>query len=291
VNTDDYKDNNSVNILSKVDKLIQQARIDHEKGAYRQAFINLQIAEKLLYRIIDLKNSDKNLSEREIKAELFSSKRYIDSIEEKIRIDGTPSQISLLKKAGQFLISAERDASLGNLRQAKKKISLAQKMATKALQLQLLTNTNDSNLITKRLTEVTRLLRLQEKRMGNQDEPSLQFLHNEAKLMLEKADRLSQSGNSSAAFFNIQIALRFINRIERLLDKKENKIDSNQQILNTLNELDKKLYRISPENNPEKMTVLRNLLSKARNSYNSGQYEIAAELVFTVKNQMQFLSH
>ncbi len=290
VNSGDLNDKNTANAISKVDKLIRQARVAHEKGAYRQAFINLQIAEKLLYRIIDLKNTGMNLSEKEIKTELFSLKRYIDSIDEKTRLSGNRSQISLLNKSRQFLLGAERDVSLGEFRRAKKKISLAQRMATKALQLQLSNNANDSDLIKRRLAEVTRLLRLQEKRMKNLNDPSIQFLNNEAKTFLEEAAKLSQSENSSAAFFNIQIALKFINRIEILLDKKEEYTVSEQKLLNEMNELERDLSNIHPEKQPEKVTVLKTLLIKARNNYNSGNYEITSELVRTIKNQMNLLS-
>ena len=126
--------------------------------------------------------------------------------------------------------------------------------------------------------------------MKNLNDPSIQFLHNEAKTFLEEATKLSQSGNSSAAFFNIQIALKFINRIEILLDKKEKFTVSKQKLLSEINDLERDISNIPPANHPEKVMVLKNLLNKARNNYNSGNYEIAEELVRTIKNQMQLLS-
>ena len=289
VNAEAYNNSNTAAIMVKVDRLIAQARADHEKGAYRKAFVNLQIAEKLLYRIIDLRTSGNNLSEKDLRSDIFSLRRYIDSIEKKVKLNGNNTQQSLLNKARQYTRGAERDMTNGAYAAAKKKISMGQRLATKALQVQLSNNSDNNDLVQKRLTEVTRLLRLQENRINSVNDPSVIYMHNEAKRLLTEAERFAKNGNSTAAFFNIQIALKFIYGIKIRLDKNENISASKENLLIQINELDKKLSRIETAQNGQKVSVLKDLLNKARVNYQSGNYQVAADLVRIIKAQLQTL--
>ncbi len=291
VKVEAYKNSNTSAIMIKVDRLIAQARVDHEKGAYRKAFVNLQIAEKLLYRIIDLRTSGNNLSENDLRSDIFSLRRYIDSIEKKVKLDRNNTQQSLINKARQYARAAERDVTNGAYITAKKKISMGQKLATKALQMQLSKNSDNSDLVQKRLTEVTRLLRLQENRISNVNDPSITYMHNEAKSLLTEAERLAKEGNSSAAFFNIQTALKFIYGIKIRLDKNDIRAASKENLLIQINELDRELSKIDSDKTIQKVKVLKDLLNKARVNYQSGKYEVAADLVRIVNAQMQTLSH
>ena len=286
-----YKSSNTSAIMVKVDRLIAQAKAEHEKGAYYRAFANLQIAEKLLYRIIDLKTSGSNLSEQTLRNDIFSLRRYIDSIEKKVNINGNNTQRSLLNKARQYARGAERDVSNGAYAAAKKKVSMGQKLATKALQMQMAAGSDRNGLVQKRLAEVTRLLRLQENRVSSVNDPSITYMHNEAKNLLKEAENLSKQGKESEAFFNIQIALKFIYGIKVRLDKNEKESASKQTLQMQINELERAISGLDTAQNTQKVKVLNDLLNKAKLNFQSGKYEIAADLVRIIKVQMQTLSH
>ncbi len=291
VNVNAYNNKNTASIMAKAVRLIARAKADHEKGAYRQAFANLQIAEKLLYRVIDLNADVNNLSEKKLRNNLFSLKRFIDSIEKKMNIHGDNRQLSLLSKARQYARSAEMDINNRAYADADKKISMGQKLAGKALQTQLTANTDNRDLFQKRLSEVTRLLRLQEKRINNINDPSIANMHNEAKNLLNNAERLAKSGNTPAAFFNVQIALKFIYGIKLRLDNNKNLSASKDKVQMQINEIERKLSKLYSPDNDEKIKLLKDLFKKAKSNYRLGKYEVSADLLRIINAQMQLLSH
>jgi len=279
-------------LLQKVRSFFKKARASFNNGNLVQAFSYLQISERLLYRAIDMNESTESGQKENLRSNLISLKLYINEIEKNIGDGNNNIEKKLLRKSNQFYLAAERDFESGDLKNARLKIVLSQRMANKALQYTSNSGGPDDQQVAERIEEVTRLLQLQKQKLGSDMDEISTFMLSQAEELIVQAKEDFEQDRIWSAFQKTQLALRFINRVDYLSETEKKQVSSEDELRNKYNRLLSIATTLQDNSNqkiPTSLPVIIEILKKAEHKINSGRYYIAAELLLLAENQLNRL--
>ena len=277
-------------LLNKANDFMRKAREFYEKDDTRQAFMYLQISERMLHRALDLSQNTAAGRKAKLQDNLNSLRRYLDGIEQALSENENKNAERLLEKANQYLNSARRDFEKGDYQAAQKKTVLIQRMAAKALRYTTDKQMPADTRLKERYTEAKRLLQLRQQQIAADQPGAAGFLLQQADMLLEEAKTAYEEGKSNEAYKKIQMALRFINQSKFLAEvnrsyQKDELLKRYERLSTTLTSLEehqnKKLESVVP--------VLRRLLEKAKANIDSGNLAIAVQFLNIVENQIDFI--
>ncbi len=279
-------------ILRKVRSFMDKARELYEKEDTRQAFMYLQICERMLHRAVDLSQSTTAGRKEQIRANLESLQRYVNGIEQTLGQAENKNAERLLKKANQYLRGAMRDFEKGDYVSAQNKTMLIQRMASKALKY---TTTDGSGTsanirLNARIEEAEKLLQLRREQLGEDRSGSAEYLLDQASKLIEGSRIAYENGKTNESFKKLQLALRLMNQSKSLA--KAGSVYDPDNLLKRYNRLSDTLTSLEDQTdiqNDSAVAVLRRLLNKAKENLDSGNLLIAAHLISIVENQMDFI--
>lgn len=281
-------------LLKKSRMFIDKSGRLYEQGLVRQALVQLQISERLLYRALDISQSNGTNRENEYKINLYSLRRYIEAVEAGFS-ENTPARASeFLRKARQFYQDAEKALNANQYAEFEKSVALSNRFAGKALQLNNTEPTDDIGNIPDRLSEIGQIFRLQNAKTNNSGDAIVIFFNEQAEKNLEVARRAYENGNNAKAVVRLQIALRFINRAEYLLGRQK---DSNLNSMDYEGFIDRYrdiLERLKQNRDIDNRTVsmieaIDDMLDVLEKNYRKGDTGTASELANIIQNQVNEL--
>jgi hypothetical protein len=278
-------------VLKKTKIYLQQAKDNFDKKNRREAFANLQIAERFLLRTIDLNRVDE-VSEENLKNEsLISLRQFLDGIEMDVEQNENREARNLLQKANHFYNGAERDIENGQFKAARNKLHLAQRMGARALQLSDERASLNEDQIPDRISELRRIIELQWPKIEESENTSLSDLYQEAKTLLDRAQSEYENGNANQAYALAGLVLRITNRIEYLIkfntstESQTRDFESNYQKIENNLSLIEKSQRLN-DFDKTRAKALRGLLTNAGKYYENGDDETALELLNIIQTQL-----
>ena len=277
-------------LLQKARDFMKKARGFYEENDTKQAFMYLQISERMLHRALDLSQDTALGRKVNLRENLNSLRRYLDGIEHALLDNGNKNAERLLEKANQYLNSAQRDFEKGDYQAAQKKTMLIQRMAAKALRYTMDTQLPPETRLKERYAEAKRLLQLRQQQIKDDDTNASGYLLQQADILLEEAKTAYDKGKGGEAYKKIQMALRFINQSKFLAEvhkryQKDELRKHYERLAGTLTSLEEhenqKLKSVLP--------VLRRLLEKAKANIDSGNLAVAVQFLTIVENQIDFI--
>lgn len=279
-------------LLSKARTFLRKSKDFYEKGELQQAFLQLQMGERLLYRAIDLSQNTVSGRKESINANLNSLRLYIDGIEASLVGIDNNRAVNLLNKAKTYYRGAEKDFQQNNFKAAQNKIFLAQRMATSAMQFASPQQDVDQERVSQRIDEIESLLRLQKDNIDFDNNETLRYFHQEAGDLIQGARLALSQGNTMKAFRRLQLAIRLLNRIESLRNNTETEYADKDQLIQWNNRLHALLDRLKEKNNQQIQTmvpVLEQLQAKVEENLNNNRLAIAGEILNILQNQVNLL--
>ncbi len=284
---------NIARLLEDADSYLKLAKKFYEKGDLAQAMLRLQIGERLLYRAVDLQQSSGEGQKDQLRSDLFSLKNYLNGVERTLRDAPGNSAGRLLRKARQFARSAQRDFDNGNYREAQRKISLAQRMATKAFRFASADVEKDSGPVTDRIREAQHILSLQKEKI-NKDDGTAAFLLKQAEVLLENARKAAQEGHTDQAAWQVRLTYRIAGRIDFLLTNKPAAHVDAQRLKKDLQEAGGTLHTLSTKNDlnervKAQLPFLQKMLAEADRNLRAGHLRLAAELNTLIQKQLRIV--
>lgn len=278
-------------LYNNVQDYLRRANNANNQGNLKQAFSNLQIAERLIHRIIDLsEDSDNNSANKRIENDYQSLGRYLNTLQNEI--ESSNRQSNIFNKAEELYAKAGRNIDAGQYQQAALNLKLAQRMALRAFnKISTEQNTPDSEDLQSRLNEVSHLIQLQEQRLQNEQNRSLNVLLEQAKDYHKQAQQNYQDGKFARASFLINMTLRLLNNNEKLIKRETQNNISTKTILQDLNRVEQIINRLKQntslnEKQQIKIDILDNLFIKARNEYDNQDFVISREILAIIQNQL-----
>ncbi len=288
-------ENRDVNeLLQKADAYVDRSKSLYESNDEQQAFYHLQIAEKLLFRAVDLSESNFDSKPERFENNLNSLRQYLYSIELSLNNIKDANAKKFYNRAITLLEESERDYQKGDLEKARVKLLLAQKFANRALRFFDSIAEQESRRTENRIQEIENIIQLQKQKIEREDNKVVLNLHNEAKELLQKAKRELDTNNQARAFQLVQLSLRLVNRVDILLKRDNHSPISNTELTGVINDLDKKLNTLL--NNKEiddslktRITLLLEMLNKAKNHFDNRDYDTAIELIQIIQSQYNLI--
>ncbi len=280
-------------LIEKAFSYFQASRNFFEQGDEQQAFFRLQIGERLLYRALDLQQNSSEGRKEQLRLNIASLRNYIEGVERTLNESQNSGGSRLLRKAGQFYQSALRDYENGNFMDAQSKISLAQRMATKALQTVSSDAETDIDLIRDKIKEIKQLIKLQQQKLSV-ERPLVNMLHEQAETLLQRAQTAVENGRDRQAYWMVRFSFRIINRVEFILKNSgAEQIDKNR-VMQDLSRLRQTLLTLEQKDNlnnqiKAQVNLLNNLLQRSEKSINEDNLRIASELMHLVQEHLNFL--
>jgi uncharacterized membrane protein len=281
-------------MVDKVEYYLDRAWQLYEQNNTAQAQVQLRISERFLYRAVDLQRSSGTGTKDQLREDLYSLRRYIDAVENSLEEGEPGNQDRFLQKARQFYSEAEQAVNRNQPETARQKINLSQRMAARAMQSGTRVPRRSEENLQRRLVEIEKLLELQRQKLQGEAYAGIELLHEEASALLSAAGRDLEQGNSLQAYQKIQLCLRLVNRIERMLALEPGQTADREEIRMNMDRLSGTLSRLL--DNPdlesgavERLMLLEKLLSRARQLFDTGRYEYAAELLKLIQNQIDNL--
>ncbi len=277
-------------LLQKAAASLKAARTNYDKGRMQEALLQIQIAERLLYRAADLNQQSGKGQRERIENNLISLKQYIDGIRQTTDSKSSAANRQLLRKARQFLRGAHRDFENNRFQKAELKINLAQRMATKALRIKENKELFDESEIQNRIAEIEHLIELQKSKTETTNREVIAALHRNALTLLSSARQDLKTGHPSPAMKKVRFALHLMNRVEAILSHQKSTFANKTQLTQRLNQLKQSVESISLNEQDETITiivpVLNALLKRARAALNSGDLYTAQELLGLIQRQL-----
>ncbi len=276
-------------LLQKAQSFLKQSYQYYEKEQYQNAIVQLQIGERLLYRALDLSQQTGAGQKERMKNNINSLQQYIQSIEQSL--EDQPAANRIIRKAWQFYRSAQRDYNNGNLKAASAKINLAQKMATKALNYAADASLPPGGDFETRLREVRRLLFLH---VDQQEEEKAytSFFKTEVEKILQKAAKDEQAGKKRLALWELNLAVRMINRMVTHHPEKNynpQKIDQLWQKFHRYQNIWQRTQQKQLAGMNE-LQVIRRLLTQTEKQLNNKEYQVAETLLDLIYQQLNFFA-
>lgn len=264
------KDNDDLKeLIEKAGTFIQKARDFYHLGQLQRAFAQLQTAERLLFRAIDLSQINKEGEKESIQNNLFSLQRYLIGIELSLQGESDSNAKGLLQKANQLYRDAQNDLENNRLIDARRNMMLSQRLATRALRLINPTTDTAYNQIDERIREVYAILQLQKQYPASADNPVISFLQKEAENLLIQAEKEYENGRGMQSFQFVRLALNLVNRAEQLLRAEKQEHKSSVDLQGWFEDLYSKLTRI------------------AENPQSTVQMKLRAQLLIDILNRVQ----
>jgi len=284
---------NITRLIEKAFSYFQASKYLFEQGDEQQALFRLQIGERLLYRALDLQQTSSEGRNERLRLNIASLRNYIDGVERTLNDSQKNGGTRMLRKARQFYQSALRDYESGNFVDAQSKISLSQRMATRALQAVSSEPETDLDLIRDKIKEIEQIIKLQRQKLTAEN-PLVNILHEQAETLLKNAKTAVEGNRGRQAFWMVRFVFRIVNRAEFILKNSgAEQIDNNklQQDLSRLRQTLLTLEQNDNLNKPIKIQVnfLNNLIQKAEKSINENNLYAAAELVKLAQQHLNFL--
>ncbi len=281
-------------LLQKAQNALRLAQKANEQGRRRQALLQLQICERLLYRAADLSQQKGQGRTEQINSNLMSLERYILGIEADIQNKNNRQSLRLLRKAKDFLRAARHDYENNAYKQAESKIALAQRMAAKALRLSDQDTPVALEDIERRINEIRHLIELQQQKTVNKQGRLMRLFHRQAEHLLDSAENDLQSGDSQIAFQKTKTALHLINRLESVLSNPKTNGQTASQLQERLQQakraiqvLEKNTYT-SP-GSAVLLPLLRTLSEKVRIAIDRGDFLTAGETLNFIQGRINSL--
>lgn len=270
---------------------LNKAQSHFHKGNLKAANSQLQFAERLTYRIIDL-SEDSNLTKAErVKNNYRSLGQYLISVRHKAEQNNVQSR--LLDKAELHYAKTESYIQAGDFENAQIQAQLSQRMGLAAFK-KLSKSENNPLDISTRFSEVAHILGLQKSFLEANNLFSAKLLHSYAQLNYDKAQQAYNSGKLGNARYLLNITLRLLNKTEQILKNKSAPAYSKEHISEELTRLQNVFSRLL--NNPNlnaknsfKVKQLHTLLKKADTHFNAGEEHLATELLKLIKQQISVI--
>jgi len=287
---------NNPNITRLADKAFSYfsaAKRFHEQGNDEQALFRLHAAERMLYRALDLQQTSSEGRKEQVRLNIVSLKNYIDGVERTINESQQSSGLVLLRKARRFYRAARRDYDNGNLAAARNKISLAQRMATRALQSMSSEPEADIDLIRDKIREIKHLIQLQKQKPAAQN-PPVNILHDKAEKLLNRAETALEKGRGRRAFWMVRLTFRIVNRAEFILKNSSAAAVDKDRLQEDLAQLRKAYQTLERKENLNarikvQADFLKDLIADAEQFMNQGRLQNAAELVRLAQGHLNYL--
>ncbi len=292
INQSIHDDSEAKTLVSKAQIFLRKSKDLYEKGELQQAFLQLQMCERLLYRAIDLSQNTATGRKESIHANLNSLRLYIDGIESNLAGVNNNRAVNLLNKAITYYRGAKNDFQQNDFKAAQNKIFLAQRMATSAMQFASPQPDVDQERISRRIGEIENLIRLQKENINIADNETLQYFQKETENLIRSARLALSQGNTMIAFRRLQLTIRLVNRIESLRNITETAYKDRDQLIQWNNRLDALLERLKEKNNQQIQTmvpVLEELQAKAEENLNNNKLAVAGEILNILQNQVNVL--
>jgi hypothetical protein len=278
-------------LYNNVLEYLKRAENAYASGNLKRAFANLQIAERLTHRIIDLaEEDDQNSSKDHIEEEYQSLSRYLTTLHNEFEMENQQSKI--LDKADEFHSKARMNIDHGEYQQALTNLKLAQRMAMRAFK-DISSQDNSSNTINlqNRIREIQHLINLQQARIDEQQNKAAKTLFEQAGTFFRQGQQEYENANYIKASYLFNITLRILNNNEKILKGAGNNSISEESVLKELNQADQLINRLKSnasldENNQSKIAILEKLLDRARQAFENKDYFIAKEIIAIIQSQL-----
>ena len=256
-------------LLQKAQNALNRARQAYELGNRRQALLQLQICERLLYRAADLNQQSGQGRVERLASNLSSLEQYISGIEADLQAGSSGQSLRLLHKAEAFLKAARRDFENGAYKKAESKIALAQRMAAKALRLSGAATPASGADIERRIAEIRHLISLQKEKAPSANEDLMRLFHQKARRLLNSAEKDFQSGKTKIAYQKTKTALHLVNRLESVLSANQVIKQTAPRLLTRLQQMEQALQVLEQNTNAGSgsavlLPLLKELSEKAR---------------------------
>ncbi len=272
---------------------LHKAENSYKRGNGRQALTQLKVAERLIYRLIDMNESSRD-QERQLRTNLQSLSQYIRSVYNEANEKDTRG-MRWLKKAEQFYRAAQNDFNEKRFKSARKNINLSQRLALKAYQAftRKESGPEEEERLKRRFDDVKALIALQEQQLGREEEDQRYLLHNQGKVLLQAAQKSWQQGNRVLARYQLNLSLRLLNRVERLngtsgAGPDRETFNRELEHLRSIMQRFRQSETISAQNRV-RLNTLENILSRAQEEADQGHLSAAREVLTVVQNQIRYL--
>jgi len=282
-------------VLKNAEKYIRTAEANYRNGDLRGAINQLKMAERLIYRLIDMTENGKDDSAK-VKNNLTSLERYLQTVDQAVPRDDQTAR-RLLKKANHYMTAARNDFNNGRLKQAAQNINLAQRLALKAYKKGPKESAGqNSDKVREQAENIGRLLEMQNQRLNaQQGQQAARALHEQARTLYEQSRLSLEQGEPQAARFGLTLTLRLLNRAERLMAKEEASAPVTNEAFNReYDRLRQIVDRLT--NNKEwqhghdqQVHTLASMLDKARELASEDRLRAAMEILQVVQNQIRQL--
>ncbi len=278
-------------LLQEAGQYLQQARNLYGGNQQRQALSMMRIAERLLYRVIDMAQNEGMGGRERLENNLQSLQRYVRSLSDDVGEDGQPRQ--LLTKSEQLLQKAENSLRDGDLTQARLNLDLAQKVAQKAFRLnQDDRSVADDSALNAQLNDIERFLTLQKNQLQQLSDAQLDMLHEQAGHFFRNAQQAVSGGNPRRASIMINLSLQTLNHVEKMRKIQKPQKPDQQSVENELSRLETIVSRLSQNNELDEMQQARlesagEMLAQAREESRKGNWSLVQELNRLVRDQIE----
>ena len=271
---------------------LKRALTAYNNGNLKRAHTQLQIAERLVYRIIDLSDTKNTSTEDRIKDDYQSLGKYLSSVRNELESANQKSK--LLDRAEKIYAEAGRNLSAGQHEKAAGNLKLSQRMGMRAFKKISSVAHLDSENLQSRLNEVQHLLQLQGERITGSSNNSLKLLYDQAEKFYIQAEQAYNNQRYLQTSYLLNLSIRILNRNEKLLKSKIKGNISLQELENSLVWIEQ-IFSSLKENtslkdkNKVKIKYLTVLLAKARSEFEKDNLIVTREILFIIQQQLSAL--
>ncbi len=275
-------------LIIKIRLYFHKAGVAYESGNLKEAIVNLQLAERLLFRLLDLQDSSTDLSEK-MRDQITDLNQVLDGIELESLGQENPQYDLMLRKARQYLLESEQLAEQGALIRAKQSLNLAQRLVMKIQQTKGVQKNTNAEEIKSRLTELKQVIPALQNRSGGNE--LAQNLLAEAGQYLQNADEKLANQHPVQAHLLVQSALHLVLQADKLLTgEQESQAHTGQDLRLWHNGLQEKVNRLKQSrHSADHQLIIENLdkeLARAGQLYEAGQTGKAAVWLSVIELQL-----
>lgn len=285
-------ENNAVltDLYTNANDYFDQSKKAYDLGNIRRAYSLLQLSERLLYRLIDLAESDNESSKQnQVEKNHQSLGRYLDAVRNEY--DQSGQQSRLLDKAESLYKSAGRQIQKNELEQASSSINLSQNMAMRAFKKLSLPPADENANIGLRFNEVDRLIALQKNKLEDNPDRQLAALHQQAEQIFAAAKQAQKQKLDVRAGYLLNMTLRLLNSVENASSQPTNKGYNPQQIQNDIFRLEQIFSRLQSNadlssKDRDRISILTEMLTRAKEEYGKNNFLSASEIISLIQKQL-----
>jgi len=278
----------AANLTTQIRQYFQKAGAAYENGHLKEAVLNLQLAERLLFRFLDLQDSSGDEAQK-LLDQITDLKQVLDGLELESLGQENPQYNQMFGKARQYLLEAEELAGQGALIRAKQSLNLAQRLVTKIQQTKGRLKNYNSAELTLRISDLKQVvLKLRER--SAQNETAGNLLTTADQSLKNAEDRLNNQ-NPAQAHLWVQSALHPVLQADRLMNNEEfAALRTGQDIQIWYKDLQDKVNRLRQSTEmSENRLIIENLekeLARAGKLIDSGQSANAAIWLSVIEQQV-----